>query len=60
MYFCFLQGHISLNRYVGNRLNSQLANEENGRMKHFQFWMDFNALTLPTDLVSYGQVEAIE
>ena len=36
----------------------QQANALYKRKRQFQFWQAFNALRWPTDLVSYGQVEA--
>ena len=38
----------------------QLADDAHRRMKTFQFWFAFNAMRWPTDLVSSGQVEAID
>ena len=39
-------------------LLGQIAHAKYRRMKQFQFWNAFHALRRPTDLVSFGQVEA--
>jgi len=37
----------------------QLVNELYRIKRQFQFWQAFKAIRQPTDLISYGQVEAI-
>ena len=60
MHFCFLEGHLLIHRFVDIRLSGQLVNEAYERMKLFQFWLAFNGLRWPTDLVSYRQVDATD
>ena len=38
----------------------QLAHALYRRMRQFQFWQAFNAIRWPTNLVSCGQVEAMD
>ena len=58
MHFGFLYGHILIPHLVDKCVLGQLARDSSGRLKQFQFWLAFNTLRWPTDLVSYGQVEA--
>ena len=58
MHFGFLYGHLLIPQLEDNFVIGQLAKESHGQMKQFQFWLAFNDLRWPTDLVSYGQVEA--
>ena len=50
--FCF---SLDYNVIVG-----QLVQAAYRRKRQFRFWQAFHALRWPTDLVSSGQVEAIE
>ena len=56
----FVDSVLVYSFYLVNVLNSEMASAASRRMKHFQFWMAFNALRWPTDRVSSGQVEIIK
>ena len=47
-----------LNSKMANVLKSKMAIAVSRRRKQHQFWMAFNALQWPTDLVFFRQVEA--
>ena len=47
-------------KYVDTSVTGKIAHVNYRRMKQFQFWFAFHALRWPTDLVSYGQVEATD
>ena len=47
-------------KYVDTLVIGQIAHVTYRRMKQFQFWYAFHTFRWPTDLVSYGQVEATD